>query len=169
MLGGKNLPRVPHWTYFMRGCFNFNYIKRFNSIIYRRVRRYFITLRALFIRYRCTHHLKKLLFYGKNCKGGIEVTTLIKVGNQYNIPVKQYYCDTQEDFAEIQEQNCPIGTEVYILQKNQIKVFGPNGWTNKASGGSGELSPEEQEAANEEIRNQMIEEVLNTTYGGDGQ
>lgn len=46
---------------------------------------------------------------------------LLKNGNTYNIPVKQYYVESEAEIAEI-SANAPTGSTVLILNENGLSV-----------------------------------------------
>ena len=46
---------------------------------------------------------------------------LLKNGNTYNIPVKQYYVESEAEIAEI-PANAPTGSTVLILNENGLSV-----------------------------------------------
>lgn len=69
--------------------------------------------------------------------------TIIRTGDSYDVPINEYYCDTQEEFEQIKNNfPAPIGSKVYILgnQKNDliIKIKGITGWATYGTGGGGE-------------------------------
>lgn len=68
---------------------------------------------------------------------------LIQVGDNYNMPAKIYYCDTEEDFEENFSDNDTVspGTKVYILQKNAIKIKGEETWGDYSSGSATPSGP----------------------------
>ena len=45
---------------------------------------------------------------------------LLNIGNQSNIPVKQFYVESEEEINNI--KNAPIGSTVLILTENGLKV-----------------------------------------------
>lgn len=68
------------------------------------------------------------------------MSTIIKVGNSYNIPIKEYYCDTQEEFEFIKNKcSAPTGSRVYILngENNEITVMvkSVSEWVVESQGG----------------------------------
>ncbi len=72
------------------------------------------------------------------------MASLIKVGNTYNIPARQYCCDTNAEFKTVFENDptIPVGTEVIILDSTTIKVKCPSSWVERGwGGGSGTEYP----------------------------
>ena len=45
---------------------------------------------------------------------------LLNIGNQSNIPVKQFYVESEEEINNI--KNAPIGSTVLILTENGLQV-----------------------------------------------
>lgn len=45
---------------------------------------------------------------------------LLQEGNTYNIPIKQYYVESEAEVEEI--KNAPIGSTVMILSESGLKV-----------------------------------------------
>ena len=45
---------------------------------------------------------------------------LLQEGNTYNIPIKQYYVESEAEIEEI--ENAPIGSTVMILTESGLKV-----------------------------------------------
>lgn len=45
---------------------------------------------------------------------------LLQVGNNYNVPVKQYYAESEEEVAQI--QGAPVGSSVMILTEQGLVV-----------------------------------------------
>lgn len=53
---------------------------------------------------------------------------LLQIGNQPNIPVKQYYVESEEEIKEIKD--APVGSIVLLLTKNEglkIKMLHSSG------------------------------------------
>lgn len=45
---------------------------------------------------------------------------LLQIGNQPNIPIKQYYVESEEEIKNI--ENAPVGSMVMILTEDGLKV-----------------------------------------------
>ena len=67
------------------------------------------------------------------------MASLVKVGNSYNIPARQYCCDTNKEFENVFEKDTtiPVGTEVIVLETDVVKIKGPTDWYERAGGGGG--------------------------------
>lgn len=46
--------------------------------------------------------------------------SLLQIGNQPNIPVKQYYVESEEEIKNI--ENAPAGSTVMILTEDGLKI-----------------------------------------------
>lgn len=53
---------------------------------------------------------------------------LISVGKENNIPVQEWYCESEEELKEI--KNAPVGSSVMILTEEglKIKMLRSTGW-----------------------------------------
>lgn len=53
---------------------------------------------------------------------------LLQIGNNYNVPVKTYYAESEEDLEKY--ENVPVGSRALVLTENEliVKMYRSTGW-----------------------------------------
>lgn len=67
------------------------------------------------------------------------MVVLTKEGNSFNIPVREYVCDSYSDFEDIREDNSIVMGSIALIIEEQLKAYKTSdGWniSSLATGGS---------------------------------